>query len=151
MSLIVRTQLRKAVGSLLYGQTAADKRLYTDVGYPYIPQYDAVTPLIAISTPQEDIARSEGKASGVSHVEVTLIVSVIVKQNLDAAAVTDGICGQVQQLIMTDQYLGGLTCGIDLVKTTTVSNDKLERIMVFADMTYACMVLTADNNPYEVL
>lgn len=139
-----RTQIRKAVITLLKDNTSAGSNVYEARVYPI---NEPKLPALLVYTKQETVGEQSISRPRTHQRELMLTIEAYVKARGNVDEVTDNLALEVEQLIATDPALGGLVKDIVLDTTETQFSDDGERPIAVAVLTYSILYVVKENAP----
>lgn len=141
----VRTQLVEEVADVLDGLTTTGSNVF--VGQVYAVGVDQM-PCLCVFTNSEEVElvdRSTQKRA------ISLVVEGRVRAETGADEILDDIAAEVETALLADQFLDGLTQGIDLVSTEKEFSADAEGETGSVSMTFTVHILTAPGAPGTAL
>ena len=143
-----RTQIRKAVVTLLKDNTSAGSNVFEARVYPI---NEPKLPALLVYTKQETVGEQSISRPRTHQRELMLTIEAYVKARGNVDELTDDLALEVEQLIATDPTLGGLVKDIVLDTTETQFLDEGERPIAVAVLTYSILYVVKENAPETVL
>lgn len=141
----VRTQLVEAVADVLDGLNTTGSNVF--VGQVYAVGVEQM-PCLCISTSSEEVDWAD---QNTQRRAVSLVIDGRVRAEYGADELLDDIAAEVETALLADQFLGGLTQGIDLISTEKEFSAEAEGETGSVSMTYTVYILTEPGAPGTAL
>jgi len=147
----VRTQIRDRVETVLTGLTTTSTNVFASRVHPFFNEGSEL-PGLCLYTATEEVENSEEDA--ISHIQKRSVLMII--EGYEAATTMlettlDLIAAEVETALMADQFLTGLSHGIDLVGTEIELTGDGEKPVGVIVMIYRIYYLTGEGAPEMAL
>lgn len=146
MSVHYKTFWRNEIVSRIAGSTIAGFSVYTNK----VSSNSIDTLWINVSTSTETITNEpyESSLTGVILREQRYNIDICVKDNNTAEDTAEEIAGQIEVLLLTDEFLSASCYGLDYEGSESRFSDDIEKKTLIYTMTFNVRGLTPRNNPF---